>query len=569
MSTVRRDPRAAALLGKESHMVRTAMALLIGALLAAPGAARAAEALAGNWKVTILNSDQPQTLWLIQLENKDGKWTGSVLAVAERVPKFTMEGLAVTSERVRFTLKTGDQAFTFDCKPPKQGAKVVKGSIAQDGQMVPCELEATALKTLDPYEISKELLADKPDDPGVFSTALRLLSVAGEKKAKPEEVRGWAEKAWKAAEPYGTRWQQEMAVRIAEVLTNQEGFAQVALPYAQRAERLLEPKDQARTKQRVYSVYAQTLEKAGKADEAKEMKERVAKQEKEIKAEQAKQEAKADAEYLKSMPPFKVLPFEGRKAKSDRAVLVELFTNAQTEQCAAADLAFEGLGKTYKPSDAILLSYHVHVRGASDPLVSPDSLAREDYYDDNIKGLPTIFFNGKAEESGGGAIEDSGKIYGIYRKNLEPLLDKPAQAKLTISAARKGSKIEISSEASGVENPGDHLRLRLALVEARVRYAGANGIRYHNHVVRALPGGENGIALRDKTTRHSTSVDLEGLIKSQSKYLAEVIKKSRTQFPSADQLVELKDLRLVAFAQNDKTKEILQAVQVEVRGEKE
>ena len=39
--------------------------------------------------------------------------------------------------------------------------------------------------------------------------ALELLSQAADKKATPEEVRGWAEKAVKWAEPYGPRWQRE------------------------------------------------------------------------------------------------------------------------------------------------------------------------------------------------------------------------------------------------------------------------------------------------------------------------------------------------------------------------
>jgi hypothetical protein len=549
-------------------MLRIVPTLLVGALLLAPNGVAAAEPLAGNWKVTILNPDQPQTLWLIQLEQKDGKWTGSVLAVPDPLPKFTLEALSVTPERLRFTLKTEGQNFTFDCRPPKEGAKIIRGSIAQEGQMVPCELEATALKTLDSVEVDRDFLANHADDPRIFATALRLLSGAAARKAKPEEVRAWAEKAWKAAEPFGTRWQQEIAVKVADALTKQEGLAPVALTYAQRAERLVEPKDDTRLKQRVYSVYAKALEKAGKTDEAKEMQARVASLDKQIKADQDKQEAQADVEYLKTMPPFKTLPFEGRKAKSDRAVLVELFTGAQSDKCAGADLAFEGLLKSYKPSELVLLAYHVHFGGA-DPLTSPDTMARLKYYEEDITGLPTIFFDGKAEEVGGGSTESSGKIYGIYRKNLAPLLEKPAQAKLTVSAARKGNKIEIAAEASGVENPGENIRLRYALVEARVRFVGESGIRYHYHVVCALPAGERGVAVREKIMRHNTSVDLEALRKDQGKYLAEISKKSKTQFPSVEQLLELKDLRVVAFVQNDKTKEILQAAQVEVTGGKE
>ena len=108
-------------------MIRISLALLVGALLMLAGQTQAADPPpAGNWKVTILNPEGPETLWLIQLANKDGKWTGSVLAAGKGFPEFTVEGLNVTAERVRFTLKSAQQSFTFDGKLPKEAGKGVK-----------------------------------------------------------------------------------------------------------------------------------------------------------------------------------------------------------------------------------------------------------------------------------------------------------------------------------------------------------------------------------------------------------------------------------------------------------
>jgi thiol-disulfide isomerase/thioredoxin len=550
-------------------MVRTGSALLVGALLAVTGAARVADApAAGNWKVTILNPGESETLWLIQLDEKDGKWTGSVVASAQGLPKSTLELLSVTGDRLRFTVKAGQQVFTFDGKIPKEKTATLKGSIAREGQMVPCELEATTLKELDPFDLNKEFLANHASDPRVFNVVMELLNEASDHKAKPEEVRGWAEKLWKAAEPFGVRFQQEMAARTADILNRQQGYSAVALAYAQRAERLLEPKDPARTKQRVLSSLAQSLEKAGKADEAKEVQARVAKLDKEMKAEQAKVEAHADEEYLKAMPPFKPTTFPGRKAKSDRAVLVELFTGAQCPPCVAADLAFDGLEKTYKPTDVVLLEYHVHVPGP-DPLTNLDTMARLDYYGDQVEGTPTLLLNGKSADLGGGGIKESEKLYEQYRKAIEPLLEKSAQATLKVSASRRGDKIEINAEVSGIDKPGEDVRLRFALVEERVRYLGSNGVRFHHRIVRAMPGGEKGLALKDKTTRHAVSVDLKDLSKQLTQYITTIAKKSGAKFPDPETLVELKNLSLVAFIQNDKTKEVLQAVQVDLGGAKE
>jgi hypothetical protein len=545
-------------------MVRTFLALLVGALLLVAGPTRAADPPpAGNWKVTILNPDGPETLWIVQFANADGKWTGSVLATPDRFPKFTVEGLAVTADRVRFTLKSDEQSFAFDGKLPKAPSKSVKGSIGSEGQIVPCELETTALTKLDAFELNKEFLANHPDDVRVFSAALRILGQAADRKAKPEDVRGWAEKLWKAAEPFGVRWQLDMAGRTADVLSQQEGYAGIALAYAQRAERLLEPKDSTATKKRVLTVLARALEKSGKADDAKEIQARVAKLDTELKAEEAKLEAQADEEYLKKMPPFKAAPFAGRKGKSARAVLAELFTGAQCPPCVAADLAFDGLAKTYKPTDVVLLQYHVHVPRA-DPLTNLDSDARSDYYGEDT--APALYLNGKLGHGEGGGVGDSEKLYELYRKLIEPLLEKPAQASLEVSAVRRGKKIEINAEAGEVANPGEDVRLRFVLVEETARYVGSNGIRFHHHVVRAMPGGDKGYPLKQKTTRQAASVDLDELKKQLAQYVTTVAKKSKANFPEPEQILALKNLRIVAFVQNDKTKEVLQAKEVELSG---
>src|SRR5207249_4679173 len=149
-------------------------------------------------------------------------------------------------------------------------------------------------------------------------------------------------------------------------------------------EKLLDPKDDAATQTRVLEVVAKALTKADKGDEAKAIQARI-----------EKLEALADEEYLKKTPPFKPEKFEGRKGKSDRVVLVELFTGAQCPPCVAADLAFDALTKTYAPTDVVFLQYHLHIPGP-DPLTNPDSDARQQFYGDVIEGTPTVLFNGKA-----------------------------------------------------------------------------------------------------------------------------------------------------------------------------
>src|SRR5262249_38300529 len=145
-------------------------------------------------------------------------------------------------------------------------------------------------------------------------------------------------------------------------------------------------------------------------------------------------------------------------------------------------------------------------------------------------------------------------------------LEKPAGASVEVSAARRGKKIEINAEAGDVANPGDDVRLRFVLVEETARYVGGNGIRFHHHVVRAMPGGEKGFPLKQKTTRQAATVDLDELKKQLAQYISTVAKKSKANFPEPEQVLALTNLRVVAFVQNDKTKEVLQAKEVEVSG---
>ena len=127
---------------------------------------------------------------------------------------------------------------------------------------------------------------------------------------------------------------------------------------------------------------------------------------KEIAARLAVLETKLDDEYIKSVPPFKPTMFAGRKDPGgNRVVMMELFTGAQCPPCVAADVAFDALLKSYKPTELVLVQYHMHIPG-SDPMTNPDTIARWDYYRkhfaENIRGVPSSLFNGKPVAGGGG-----------------------------------------------------------------------------------------------------------------------------------------------------------------------
>jgi hypothetical protein len=530
-------------------MARSAWGLGLVLLLAAAAETRSAEGVDGNWKITLLAEDKP-TLWLLKLTTKDGKVGGELLAKAAGFPETSLDELVLKDDVLHMILKIkspqGEQKVVFDCKVNPKEPKKILGTAQIGRRTFLASLDQTPLTALDPFDLFKEKVS-AATAPELFDSTLELLSAAGEKKVKADEVRAFAAKAAKAAEAYGPVWQREYALRIAEVLSAKGGdeLSKEALPYARQAERLLVPGEAAAVQKRVLTVLAAALTKAGKEEEAKEVETRL---------------SKLDA----SVVPVK---FAGRKGASERVVLVELFTGAECPPCVAADMGFDGLLKTYKPKEVVLLQYHLHIPGP-DPLTNPDGEKRQRYYGEDIEGTPAIFFNGKVEAPGGGSADDAQTKYDEYVGVIGKLLETDGKAKLTLSAARKGDKIDITAEAADVATPGEKLRLRLVLVEEVVAYKGGNRVPQHHHVVRSFPGGTAGLPLTEKTGgKQTATVNVEELRKKLKEYLTDYDKDS--PFPNKDRPLDLKKLSVVAFVQNDATHEVIQAVQAEVATEKE
>jgi hypothetical protein len=401
----------------------------------------------------------------------------------------------------------------------------------------------------------REVLEKYADSPVVFEASLALLKSAQANDAKMDDVKAWASAGFKAANAYGPRYEAELASQIATALLGQKAYAKLAITYARHVENTLTPKSSADDQVRVLSLLIRALKANEQADEAKTYDGRL-----------TKLETQLDNEYMAKMPPFKGTAFEGRKGKSDKAAFMELFTGATCPPCVAADLAFDVLQKSYRPSDLVLIQYHMHIPGP-DPMTNPDTLARWDYYrkafPNDVRGVPSSIFDGKPQGGGGGGLAQAEKKYEEYREIIDPLLGVDAGAKLVARAIRKGDRVNINVNVSGVNEPSAEKKLRILLAEETVRYAGSNKIRLHHNVVRAFPGGVAGTALTEAVSKHDASIDLGGLRDSLDKYLTNFEATVRA-FANPARPLEMAHLRVIAFVQDDTTQEILQAVQIAV-----
>ncbi len=536
-------------------MLRTVCALALVVAAASLGRAADPTPPAGNWKLTVPIDRGEETVMLIGFTEKDGKWTAEYLGASDELKvKPTVTAVAVNGDTVTFILGfMGRELISFDGTLTKDRKKLNGSLSVVGGRLQLTTMYRTKLAKLDDaFAVAREALGQVEDGPELFGAAFAVLAQAGEKKMPADEVRGIVERLNKTASTFGPRWERDATLRTVELLASQAGLADLAVAQAKRAERLLTDDDTTATRMMVLESLVRTLLKAGKADDAKT-----------YQAQLAKLELRDFAEYAKTNPPFKAEAFAGRKAKTDKAAVVEVFTGAECPPCVGVDLAFDGLLKTYKPADVILLQYHFHVP-RPDPLTNPDGMDRVEYYADKIRGAPTLFISGKLGTGSGGAAADSEKFYKQFRTTLDELLEKPAGVKLSL-AVTKGEKGGFSAKASvaDLEMPGDKVMLRFVLAEERIRYTGGNGLRYHHMVVRSMPGGAKGFALAKKTHEQTVTIDPEAIKTSLTKYLDDFVK-TEEPFPRTDRPLALKNLKLVALVQNDTTKEILHAVQVDL-----
>ncbi len=533
-------------------MVRFIAALFGGLMLLSPAVRAADHPAAGTWKFSLPAEENP-IVFLFMLSETDKGWVGDFLGTSQDLgTEPAIEKVSVKDDVVNFSLKIGQRSFSYDGRIAKDGKKI-SGTLNFGERLLLIDLMPSKLKILsekEAFNLARETLTQTEGGPDFFNALPKVLSQATAKKLKAEEVRALVDRAGKVAEAYGPRWQRTIAMRIANSLVEQDAFMAIAIEQARLAERSLKPDDDAATQMQVLQDLAKVLTKAKKTDELKP-----------IEARLVKLEARDYADYVKKFPPFKAEEFKGRKNKSDRVCLVELFTGSECPPCVAADLACDALQQTYKPSELIVLQYHLHIPGP-DPLTSPDNMDRAGLYGDKVGGTPALFFNGKADGTGGGRIAQAKLKYSAYRESVDEWLEKPSGAKIQLAASQKGKDISIKAVVSNVAAPGEKVFLRFALVEERVRFQGGNGLSYHHSVVRSMPGGVKGFAVTKKDMEQTATADLDKIREEINKHLDDISKRADHTFSARP--MALRNLRVVAFIQNDDTGEVVQAAQVDV-----
>jgi hypothetical protein len=569
--------------------------------------------VSGNWQVTAYsnNATFEQVYWVIKLDTKGGKTTAELVAAMPAYKDGELASFNVKDQHVRAVFKVRNSEYVFEGTISKDGKKIA-GTYGTGGGAAPVFLVPTELTTLDnknmihrldieqmdkaatllakgpalraqaqrakdPDEKAKLLKEARDADAAAIEQAPKLYGEVLDKhartfaagraavlllqmktaKATDDDCSQWAATAVQSAREFGPAWELQVCLEVARALADRTGQAERAVQYARKADALLTDTSPVQQQVKVLQVLAYTLGAANETAELKKLEERI-----------DRIETFLDKEYLAKTPPLKVEPFAGRKGKSDRVVVMELFTGSECPPCIAADVAFEALGKAYRPSDLVLIQYHMHIPGP-DPMTNSDCESRWKYYREafgakEVIGTPTSIFCGVPKAQGGGARAGAEKKCNAYREIIDTLLETDATCKISATARRAGDKLQVTANVSQLVNPGKDVKLRLVLVEEHVRFPGGNGLRFHHQVVRAMPGGAEGVSVTKETLTAKHEVDLGDLRKQLNTYLDDYAANVRP-FPRLGRPLDLGHLRLIAFVQDDATHEVLQAVQVEVK----
>ncbi len=278
---------------------------------------------------------------------------------------------------------------------------------------------------------------------------------------------------------------------------------------------------------------------------------------------------KLDALYRARPKPFTPGHYTRPETKEPaRVVLAELFTGAECGPCIAADMAFDGLAERYDQQALAVLVYHLHIPGP-DPMTNADTESRANYY--NVNATPTALVDGIDQKVGGGGSAQASSVFDDYKSKIEARLAKrPVALFSAVNAKADGQTITVSGQVELTKEAADKVegaKLRIALVQDEVGYVGGNGVRIHTLVVRKLLGSPEGKAVQKPgiKTAFSESVNLAALgddfVNYQAKYEKERSEKLQSEFKFHDKpnRMDAGHLLIVAFVQDDKTKEVLQS----------
>ena len=253
--------------------------------------------------------------------------------------------------------------------------------------------------------------------------------------------------------------------------------------------------------------------------------------------------------------PFHPAPFKPGPTWKGRAVLAELFTGSECPPCVAADFAFDGLLESFPATTLVVLEYHLPIP-APDPMMNPATRRRQDYY--GVNSTPSMLFDGQDNLTGGGGRSMAGTQFKQLAAKVAARLEAAPAVALKAEALRKGDRVAVSVTLG---KAAPEVEFHLALVQGQQEHKGGNRLLVHKMVVRDIQTLEPAAVKAD--------FNLPALEKATDAYLSEFEQTSTRfkgfRFPVRRHLISREGLKVVLFAQDRASKQVLQAVVADVK----
>ncbi len=265
---------------------------------------------------------------------------------------------------------------------------------------------------------------------------------------------------------------------------------------------------------------------------------------------------------IQKVENFEVTHFKKPK-ENNKVVLAELFTGSECRPCLAADIAYDKLIERYDSNTLAVLEYHLHIP-APDPMTNADSEARAKFY--GVNSTPTSIIEGTEKSSAGGNKAVAKSRFNLFASTIEKFLSNEPKANITLKSSLKNKNLSISCNSSTSEINTNDLRLHIVLAEEKVHYKGYNTVAEHRFVVRKMFPSPEGLPFGNKKElTYTTKINLNQIEDSLKVYLDSMEKRAnRKVFKEKKHQINSDNLFLVAFVQNNVTKEIFQASVIRV-----
>lgn len=230
-------------------------------------------------------------------------------------------------------------------------------------------------------------------------------------------------------------------------------------------------------------------------------------------------------------------------ADSPRKVLIEEATNTSCGPCAAQNPSFQ-LFIRNNFNDVIPLIYHAWWPGSDDPMYQeniPMNEGRIRYYGIEQQGVPNVRVNGKIAPKTGNWYDGAAGDTVAIKTEVDKYRGTNSPITLTVAETRSGTQCSVGVTINTTQSLVGK-KLRVAVVEYFISYPtppGSNGEKEFYWVARAMLPDHNGTTLNLDAGSNQTfnfTYTMKSTWKSQQIYI-------------------------VAFIQDDNTKEVLQAAQ--------